>query len=442
MLKSQAGSVVLIGDPALRPVGLERELGRAGFRVVELSERSAAAGTPDMAEAAVLIVPAGTADVASHVSDGVTQAGRNVPVIALLPVADPGEAIRALAAGAADALLPPVHLGELAERIAVRIRERHLGAEGRMAGEMAPLLDAATGALRTDELLRLVAGRLVQALDLARAEVFLVHAAEGYARRVGLVPGEAGVDDRLDLSAWSGLAAAAAASGPVLVTPPVRAPVRALEEASRALAVSVPRGPADSVLFLLVPRISRELSPAQVAFAQDMVAGVGAAFAAVAPLGSLGVRADPLTGLDLGRAFEQRVQVELERARRYALGFAIVMLDVNGLAAYNASHGSEEGDALLRKIAALLAREVRLPDSVARLGGDEFGLLLPETGLVGAETAVRRIRIRLDDAQVGASGTPGVSVGVVTLPSPEVYHPDEVLALAEAALLRAKASER
>lgn len=445
MLTSQAGSVVLIGDPARRPPGIERELGRAGFRVVDdVDAGNLASGEPadSAAVAGIVIIPPGTTDIGSMVSDAVRHVGRNVPVIALLPVADPGEVIRALSAGAADALLPPVHLGELAERLSVRLRERQLGAEGRVAGALAPLIEQASGALRTDELLRLVAARLVKALDLARADVLLVHATEGYARRVGMVPGQADEDTRLDLHAWSGLAEAAAASGPVLMTPPVRSVARALDEASRALALSVSRGPGESVLLLLVPRAGHDLSPAQVAFAQEVLAGLGAALAAPALPGALAPRPDPLTGLDLGRAFEQRVQVELERARRYALGFAIVMLDVDGLAAFNSRHGSEAGDALLKRIAALLAREVRLPDAVARLGGDEFALLLPETGLDGAQTAVRRIRLRLDDARLGTNGTPGVSVGVVTLPYPEVYHPDEVLALAEAALLRAKQVER
>jgi diguanylate cyclase (GGDEF)-like protein len=255
-----------------------------------------------------------------------------------------------------------------------------------------------------------------------------------------MVPGEAPADQRLEFSAWPGLGEAAGAEGPVLVSPPMRSVPRPLEEASRALAVRAPRGVNDSVLFLMVPRAGRELSPAQVAFAQEVVTGLGASLDEATPQGALSPRADPLTGLDLGRAFELRVQVELERARRYALGFAIVMLDVDGLAAFNEAQGAERGDEILRRIARLLAHEVRLPDAVARLGGDEFGLLLPETGLEGAETAVRRIRLRLEDAKQGGGQVPNVSVGVVTLPYPEVYYPDEALALAEAALLRAKSA--
>jgi diguanylate cyclase (GGDEF)-like protein len=331
-----------------------------------------------------------------------------------------------------------VHLLELAERLHARLRERRLGAEGQVAGAMAPLLAAAAGALRTDELLRVVARRLTHALDLARVDVLLVHAGAGYARRVGTVAGEQVAEARLNLGAWGGVAEAAAAEGPVLVTPPVRASVRPADEAPRALALRVPRGPADEALFLLVPRAGRELSPAQVTFAQEVVAGLAPALATPAT-GLFAPRADPLTGLDLGRAFERRVLVELERSRRYSLGFAIVMLDVDGLARFNEARGTDEGDELLRRLAELLAREVRLADSVARLGGDEFGLLLPETGSDGAETAVRRIRARLEDVKFGVAGSPGVSVGVVTLPYPEVYHPDEALALAEAALLRAKA---
>jgi diguanylate cyclase (GGDEF)-like protein len=80
--------------------------------------------------------------------------------------------------------------------------------------------------------------------------------------------------------------------------------------------------------------------------------------------------------------------------------------------------GHQKGDQVLIALAQLLHDEVRGGDLLARLGGEEFVIMLPETGLEGADLTAQRIQERLH--RVG--NTPRLlgldltlSIGITTL---------------------------
>ena len=86
-------------------------------------------------------------------------------------------------------------------------------------------------------------------------------------------------------------------------------------------------------------------------------------------------------------------------------------------------------------------------DVVARFGGEEFLVVLPETGEEGAVALAERIRARVEETPPVTGGEYGwlrvtVSIGVATVPSPRVNSPEELIAVADEALYRAKAQGR
>ena len=91
---------------------------------------------------------------------------------------------------------------------------------------------------------------------------------------------------------------------------------------------------------------------------------------------------DPMTGLGNRR----RLQQVLERPDQR---FSAVLLDVDRFRAVNDEHGHEAGDAVLRRIADLLQRNVSDDDVVVRFGGDEFVVLVP--GSRSAEPTAERL---------------------------------------------------
>jgi diguanylate cyclase (GGDEF)-like protein/PAS domain S-box-containing protein len=126
---------------------------------------------------------------------------------------------------------------------------------------------------------------------------------------------------------------------------------------------------------------------------------------------------DSLTGLANRRRFDERLAGEWGRAYRNRSSIALLMIDVDRFKAYNDKYGHPAGDACLREVARIIAREVnRTVDLAARYGGEEFAVLLPNTDAAGCARIGERIRQAIHAAGLvhaagGSTGCVTVSVG-------------------------------
>ncbi len=101
---------------------------------------------------------------------------------------------------------------------------------------------------------------------------------------------------------------------------------------------------------------------------------------------------DELTGVTNREAFEARLEEEFQRASRYDTPLSLVLLDLDGFAAFNEENGREAGDDVLRRVARLLDANSRSTDIVGRFGGEAFGVVLPSTTRHGAYLLAERFR--------------------------------------------------
>lgn len=101
---------------------------------------------------------------------------------------------------------------------------------------------------------------------------------------------------------------------------------------------------------------------------------------------------DPLTGLANRIAYQERVEQEIARSKRYGSPLVIMMWDVDRFKAVNDLYGHQAGDRVLVVIAKRLSESVRESDFIARYGGEEFVVLMPEIDLDGARQAAEKLR--------------------------------------------------
>lgn len=155
---------------------------------------------------------------------------------------------------------------------------------------------------------------------------------------------------------------------------------------------------------------------------------------------------DQLTGLRNRRYLDRLLQEECCRCQRYKHPLAVLLLDIDHFKSFNDRFGHDVGDECLKRVAAVLAAEMRTPiDNVARYGGEEFCVVMPETELEGARVVAERIREAVEAMEFFVAGDRvpvTVSIGVASMVPPDADYSRELLKKADTMLYQAKGAGR
>jgi diguanylate cyclase (GGDEF)-like protein len=151
---------------------------------------------------------------------------------------------------------------------------------------------------------------------------------------------------------------------------------------------------------------------------------------------------DGLTGIFNRRFFELRIMEEIERARRYGTGMAVIMADIDEFKRLNDEFGHVLGDEVLRQVSSLFHQQLRKVDVVCRYGGEEFGILLTQVNPEQAMVVAEKLRKMVEGWQFpGVPRTVTISAGAATFPQHGTSR-DGLVRAADSALYSAKQAGR
>jgi diguanylate cyclase (GGDEF)-like protein len=144
-------------------------------------------------------------------------------------------------------------------------------------------------------------------------------------------------------------------------------------------------------------------------------------------------RTDDLTGLPNRRSWQEHLPRELARAERDQQPLCVAMLDLDNFKDYNDRRGHQAGDRLLKEAAAAWRNRLRTYDVLARYGGEEFSVILPGCTTERAVRLVERLREATPEGET-------CSAGIAEWGAEEAA--EALVGRADAALYRAKRAGR
>lgn len=155
---------------------------------------------------------------------------------------------------------------------------------------------------------------------------------------------------------------------------------------------------------------------------------------------------DGLTGLYNHRFLMEQLEIEIHRARRLGYSCSFLMIDIDHFKEVNDTYGHQNGDEILRQVAALLISSLRTMDIVGRYGGEEISVILTNVSQNDTLAVAEKLRRRIEetnflsiDQKVNLHIT--ASFGISTFPE-DALAPTDLVRIADERLYQAKQSGR
>jgi diguanylate cyclase (GGDEF)-like protein len=124
---------------------------------------------------------------------------------------------------------------------------------------------------------------------------------------------------------------------------------------------------------------------------------------------------DPLTGILNRLKFNNTLNAEIQRSKRYANPLSLIMFDIDHFKNINDSCGHHVGDKVLCEIVGLVNKNIRVHDFFARWGGEEFMILATNTEQGNARLLAENLRILIGRHHIQGVGIVTCSFGVAQL---------------------------
>ena len=172
---------------------------------------------------------------------------------------------------------------------------------------------------------------------------------------------------------------------------------------------------------------------------------------------------DGLTKIYNYRFFQEALDMEFKRSKRYAQTLSCIILDIDDFKKINDIHGHRAGDFVLIELVSLIKKNIRETDIFARYGGEEFTAIFAGKAAQEAVPHLDTYRKIIESTpfvvrgkgrrkssaeyrgKIKSAGRKGINITVsigVASPNRRLTSPEKVLKAADKILYKAKKSGR